>query len=324
MAVEPASSAMSRIGILKTYKLFIGGTFPRSESGRSIEVRNLGGDVFAHACRASRKDLREAVEAASKVQGGWASATAYLRGQILYRMAEMLEGKRAEFGNAAHDLYTGAWERKTKSIALREQGEQWDAEYRSTLELDAAIDRLVHYAGWTDKFQQVLGCANPVAGPYYNFTIPEATGVVGVIAPDDWPLLGLVSLIAPPLCAGCTVVVLASEPNPIPGAIFGEVCATSDVPPGVINVLTGLREELIPHFASHRGINAIHAANVSAAHATVLREGAAENLKRVVVRELPSGAGRRAGGWFDDETCESPWWIEPFVEMKTVWHPSSS
>jgi acyl-CoA reductase-like NAD-dependent aldehyde dehydrogenase len=191
-------------------------------------------------------------------------------------------------------------------------------------EIDVAIDRLVHYAGWADKLVQVLGCANPVAGPYYNFTIPEATGVVGVIAPDDWPLLGLVSLIAPPLCAGCSVVVLASEANPIPGAIFGEVCATSDVPPGVVNVLTGLRDELVPHFASHRGIDAIHAANVSQEHAAILREGAAENLKRVVVRDLPRGTGVRAGGWFDDETCESPWWIEPFVEMKTVWHPSSS
>lgn len=288
-----------RLSIPKTYKLFIGGAFPRSESGRSIEVKDVGGETIAHVCRASRKDLREAVEAAGKAQPGWSGATAHLRGQILYRMAEMLEGKRGEF---IESLGGPPAER----------------------ELDAAIDRLVHYAGWADKFVQVLGCANPVAGPYYNFTIPEATGVVGVIAPDAWPLLGMVSLIAPPLCAGCTVAVLASEANPIPAPIFGEVCATSDVPPGVVNVLTGIREELVPHFASHRGIGAIHAAGLSSDDARVLREGVAENLKRVVIRDLARGSGRRAGGWFDDETCESPWWIEPFVEMKTVWHPSGA
>ena len=294
-----------RLNITKTYKLFIGGAFPRSESGRSIDVQNARGETFAHGCRASRKDLRNAVEAASKAQPGWAGATAYLRSQILYRMAEMLEGKRREFDDVLGVRHSHA------DVAMAH-------------EVDAAIDRLVHYAGWADKYQQVLGCNNPVAGPYYNFTTPEPTGVVGVIAPDDWPLLGLVSLVAPPLCAGCAVVVLASESNPIPASIVGEVCATSDVPPGVINILTGYRDELVPHFATHRDINAIHAANVSDEHRTALREGAADNLKRVVIRDLPPGTGLKAGGWFDDETCESPWWIEPFVEMKTVWHPSSA
>ena len=307
-----------RLGVTKTYKLFVGGKFPRSESGRSVEVRNLGGDVFAHVCRGSRKDLREAVEAAGKALPGWSGATAYLRGQILYRMAEMVEGKRGEFGEGTEARRHGGTEGAERACGHA------DVAMAPESEVDASIDRLVHYAGWADKFVQVLGCANAVAGPYYNFTIPEATGVVGVIAPDACPLLGLVSLIAPPLCAGCTVVVLASESNPIPGAIFGEVCATSDVPPGVVNVLTGLREELVPHFASHRGIDAIHAANVSPEQGVVLREGAAENLKRVVVRDLPGGAGTGAGGWFDDEACEGPWWIEPFVEMKTVWHPSGA
>lgn len=292
-----------RLNITKTYKLYIGSSFPRSESGRSIEVKSVQGTMLAHVCRASRKDLRNAVEAASKAQPGWASATAYLRGQILYRMAEMLEGKRREFDDVL--------------------GVHSHADMAMAHELDTAIDRLVHYAGWADKYQQVLGCNNPVAGPYYNFTTPEPTGVVGVIAPDDWPLLGLISLIAPPLCAGCAVVVLASETNPIPASIFGEVCATSDVPPGVINILTGYRDELVGHIASHRDINAIHAANVTDEHRTTLRQGAADNLKRVVVRNIQPGTDPQAGGWFDDD-CESPWWIEPFVEMKTVWHPSSA
>lgn len=313
----------NRLNVTKTYKLFIGGAFPRSESGRSIGVQSARGQTFAHVCRASRKDLRNAVEAASKALPGWAAATAYLRAQIIYRMAEMLEGKRSELTESVR-LRLDGFKNPESREPTASRAETMAADELSSQETIAAIDRLVHYAGWADKHQQVLGCNNPVAGPYYNFTTPEPTGVVGVIAPDDWPLLGLVSLIAPPLCAGCTVVVLASESNPIPASIFGEVCATSDVPPGVVNILTGHRDELVPHFATHRDINAIHAANVSSAHRTALREGAAENLKRVVIRELPSGTGPRAGGWFDDETCESPRWIEPFVEMKTVWHPSSA
>ena len=174
----------------------------------------------------------------------------------------------------------------------------------------------------------MLGCDNPVAGPYYNFTVPEPTGVVGVISPDEPALLGLVSLIAPPLCAGNTVVALAGETNPLIGAVFGEVCATSDIPPGVVNILTGLRVELVPHFASHRDIDSIHAAGVSAEHAKLIREGTADNLKRVYVHRSPE---RKRGGkaapaidWFDEDRCHSPWLIEPFVEMKTMWHPSGA
>ena len=274
-----------RLDVLKTYKLFIGGKFPRTESGRTMKYQRDG--FTAHMCRASRKDLRNAVEAAHKAFGKWSGATAYLRGQILYRMAEMMEGKRAEFVNAIGD------ER----------------------EVTAAIDRLVAFAGWSDKYAQVLGCNNAVTGPYYNFTVPQPTGVVGVIAPDETPLLGLISLIAPALCSGNTVVALGSETNPVPTAILGEVCATSDVPGGVINLLTGHKDELIPFFASHREINAVQAAGVTDAHRQELRAGAAENLKRVRILDVD---------FYDDDACEDPWRIEPTVEMKTIWHPSAT
>jgi len=274
-----------RLDVLKTYKLFIGGKFPRTESGRTMKYQRDG--LTAHMCRASRKDLRNAVEAAHKAFGKWSGATAYLRGQILYRMAEMMEGKRAEFVNAIGD------ER----------------------EVTAAIDRLVAFAGWSDKYAQVLGCNNAVTGPYYNFTVPQPTGVVGVIAPDETPLLGLISLIAPALCSGNTVVALGSETNPVPTAILGEVCATSDVPGGVINLLTGHKDELIPFFASHREINAVQAAGVTDAHRQELRAGAAENLKRVRILDVD---------FYDDDACEDPWRIEPTVEMKTIWHPSAT
>ena len=290
----------NRLEVAKTYKLYIGGAFPRSESGRSLPVTGGGGTV--HISRASRKDLRDAVEAAAKAQPAWADATAYNRGQVLYRMAEMLEGKRQEF---AELLKAGARTKGRGAAALS-----------PAREVEASIDRLVCFGGWADKYSQVLGCNNPVAGPFYNFTVPEPSGIVGVIAPDGPALLGLVSLIAPPLCAGNAVVALGSESDPLATAVFGEVCATSDVPAGVLNLLTGLREELVPHFASHREINSIHAAGLSPDHAKSLREGAADSVKRVTVRE---------GVDFSDEAaCHSPWWIEPFVEMKTMWHPSGA
>jgi acyl-CoA reductase-like NAD-dependent aldehyde dehydrogenase len=292
-----------RLEVAKTYKLFIGGAFPRSESGRSIPVTNAKGRVLAHISHASRKDLRDAVEAARKAQSKWADATAYNRGQVLYRMAEMLEGKKAEFAG----LIGGAAGKK---------------------EVEAAIDRLVCFGGWADKYAQMLGCNNPVAGPFYNFTVPEPTGVVGVIAPDAPGLLGLVSLIAPPLCSGNAVVALAGESNPLIGAVFGEVCATSDIPAGVVNILTGRRDELALQFATHRDIDAIHAAGLTAEQATTVREGTADNLKRVYIHR---GARPKRGtktqsslDWFDDDRFQSPWLIEPFVEMKTMWHPSGA
>lgn len=293
-----------RLDVLKTYKLFIGGQFPRTESGRSVKIADAAGNAIAHTCQASRKDLRNAVEAAAAAQTKWAAATAYLRAQILYRLAEMMEGKAAELA-AAHRPRGGAPDR-----ALR-------------AEVSTAIDRVIHYAGWADKYPQILGCANPVAGPYHNFTVPEPVGIVGVLCPDEHPLLALVSLVAPIVCAGNACVVLASETNPIPACILAEAIATSDMPGGVVNVLTGYRDELVPHFATHREIAAIHAAGASPEQRKTLELGAAENLKRVTVRDLPPGAGDKAGGWFDDQTCEGPHWIEPFIEFKTVWHPSS-
>lgn len=296
-----------RLEIAKTYKLFIDGKFPRSESGRTIALESSAGETLAHVCRASRKDVRDAVTAARGGLSKWKNATAYNRGQVIYRMAEMLEGKRAEFADAIQ----AAASRSAKGAKLRVTPDQ---------EVQAAVDRLVHYAGWCDKFAQTLGCNNAVAGPYYNFTVPEATGVVAAIAPDEPPLLGLVTLIAPVVSAGNCVVALSGESAAaqLCAVILGEVMATSDVPPGVVNLLTGQREELVPVMASHRDIDAVHAAGVSAEHARLLREGAAENIKRVTVRELA------AGDYFDDAACQSPWWIEPFVEMKTIWHPSAT
>lgn len=278
-----------RLGIVKTYKLFIGGKFPRSESGRTTPVTDASNALAAHVSRASRKDLRDAVEAAAKAQDAWANATAYLRSQILYRLAEMMEGKRAELAAASGP--------------------------GGAAETDAAIDRVVHFAGWCDKFSMVAGGANPVAGPYHNFTVPGPVGVTGVVCPDGPALLGLASLVAPVVAMGNACVVLASETNPIPAMVLAEALATSDLPGGVVNVLTGLHDELCPHFAGHRGIIAVHAAGLTDAQRTTLRLGAAENLKRVTVRE--------GVDFFDDASCEGPGWCEPFVEFKTIWHPSA-
>lgn len=295
-----------RLEVIKTYKLFIDGKFPRSESGRTLVMRDQrarGGErVFAHTCHASRKDLRDAVVAARKALQGWRGSTAYLRGQILYRIAEMMEGKRAELAEA---IAVGRSATKSKNRA----GVSPESE------VTAAIDRLVGYAGWADKYQQVLGCNNPVAGPYYNFTAPEPTGVIGLIAPDEPSLLGLVSLLAPAICPGNAVVVVAGERNPIPAAVLGEVIATSDVPSGVVNILTGPRAELAPVLAAHRDVDGIVAADVDEAQHRVLREGAAENVKRV---RLLKGVD-----WYDQTACQNPWWIESMVEMKTIWHPSA-
>lgn len=293
---------MPRLEVTKTYKLFINGQFPRTESGRSTIVRDGDWEVVAHVCQGSRKDLRIAVEAARKATGGWDKRTAYNRAQILYRMAEMLEGKADEFVRAIREVQP--------EVSLKD----------ARSEVQASVDRFLAYAGWADKFSQVLGCNNPVAGPYYNFTVPSATGVVAVVAPDTPSLLGLISLMAPALAGGNTVVAVASQANPIPAAILAEVCATSDVPSGVINILTAIRGELLPWIADHRDIDAIHAANLTGGaegdEAAILRHGATENIKRVRVREVED--------WYDDDECHCPWWIEPFVEMKTIWHPSGA
>lgn len=288
-----------RLDVTKTYKLYMKGAFPRSESGRSLQVLDANGKPMGHIAHASRKDLRDAVAGARAVADKWASQTAYLRGQILYRMGEMLEGKADEFAQSI---------KRSTGVSLG----------AARKEVEASVDRLIGYAGWADKYAQVLGCNNPVAGPYYNFTVPQPTGVVVCLAPDEPCLLGLISLIAPPLCAGCAVVALGSETAPIPTSILGEVAATSDVPAGVLNLLTGQRAELIEHIADHRDINAIHAATLDEKTDERLRLGAAENIKRVTIRDVIDDE------WLDADECQSPYWIEPFVEMKTIWHPSAT
>ncbi len=284
--------------MIKTHKLFVGGAFPRSESGRSRPVEDAGGAVVAHVCRASRKDLRDAVRAARGAQPGWADRSAYNRGQILYRMAEMLEGQASVFADAL----------------VRTAGASQRAAAR---EVSASVDRLVAFSGWADKFQSILGGQAPVAGPYHVFTLPEATGVCVVVCPDLPSLLGLVTLVAPPLCAGNAVVAIGSSAHPLPTSLLGEGIAASDVPPGALNLLTGDAAELAEHVAGHRDVDAVHAADLDADLARTLRRGAAEDVKRVTIRDL--GA---VDVWHDPGACHHPWWIEPFVEMKTIWHPA--
>jgi len=280
-----------RIAVRKTYKLYIGGAFPRSESGRSYEVRASDGGFLANAALASRKDARDAVVAARKAFAGWSGATAYNRGQVLYRVAELLEGRRAQF---ADEVRLAAGLSATAALA----------------EVDAAVDRWVWYAGWSDKIAQVRGGSNPVAGPYFNFSVPEPSGVVAVLAPQDSPLLGLVSVIAPAIVSGNTAVVVASERYPLPAVTLSEVLATSDVPGGVVNVLTGRLAEVAPWLASHMDVNAIDLAGAPGALADDLAVAAAENLKRVV--RLPTG------DWTAEPGLER---MFGFLETKTVWHP---
>jgi acyl-CoA reductase-like NAD-dependent aldehyde dehydrogenase len=283
-----------RIAVRKTYKLYIGGAFPRSESGRSYVVHGSDGGFLANAALASRKDAREAVVAARKAFTAWSGATAYNRGQVLYRVAEVLEGRRAQFADEV---------RQATGVSLRDAFD----------EVDAAVDRWVWYAGWADKIAQVRGGANPVAGPYFNFSQPEPTGVVAVLAPQDGPcsaLLGLVCVIAPAIVGGSTAVVVASEKYPLPAVTLSEVLATSDVPGGVVNMLTGRVAEIAPWLASHMDVNAIELAGAPGALADDLAVAAAENLKRVV--RLP------AADWAAEPGIER---MVSYLETKTVWHP---
>jgi acyl-CoA reductase-like NAD-dependent aldehyde dehydrogenase len=285
-------SSAPRLPVLKTYKLFIGGKFPRGESGRVARANGADGESLGNFCVASRKDFRDAVVAARKAQPGWAKATAYLRGQILYRAAELAELRRAEL-----------------EAELRRAGFR-----RVEDEVEASIDRLVYYAGWTDKFPQLFGSVNPVASSHFNFTTPEPTGVVAVVCPDAPPLLGLVSLLAPAILSGNSVVLLASETAPLPAVAFSEILATSDLPGGVVNVLTGTRTELASHFASHMDVNAIVDGSGDAATGKILQGGSAVNLKRFSTRVL---TGKE---WMTSK-AEDPYWILDTVEMKTAWHP---
>ncbi|MGH3740425.1 MAG: aldehyde dehydrogenase family protein [Micromonosporaceae bacterium] len=282
-----------RLGVRKTYKLYVGGAFPRSESGRSYVVTDAKGGFLANAALASRKDVRDAVVAARKAFAGWSGRTAYHRGQILYRIAEMLEGRRAQFIAEVSDA-EGLSARKAEAV------------------VDASIDRWVWYAGWADKVAQVRGNTNPVAGPFFNLSSPEPTGVIGVVAPQRSTLLGLVSVLAPVIVTGNTTVVLASESSPLPAITLTEVLATSDLPGGVVNVLTGRTAETAPWLASHMDVNALDLAGVDNADlATDLERAAAENLKRVL---RPAGET----DWFPDPGATR---LTAFLETKTVWHP---
>ena len=282
-----------RLAIRKTYKLYVGGAFPRSESGRSYPVNAADGSFLANVSRASRKDVRDAVVAARAAFPGWATRTAYNRGQVLYRIAEMLEGRAAQFVDAVVTC----------------EGIDPTAAERAVA---AAVDRWVWYAGWADKITQVAGSANPVAGPYFNFSVTEPTGVVAVMAPQDSSLLGFVSVVAPVIVSGNTVVVIASEQRPIPAINFAEVLATSDLPGGVVNLLTGRPVELAPVLAAHMDVNAIDLTGVAADARPPLEEAAAENVKRV----LPAPASEP--DWFDDPGTGRL--LAP-LEIKTVWHP---
>jgi len=285
-----------RVSVAKTYKLYIGGKFPRSESGRTYPVTDASGAFLANASHASRKDVRDAVSAARKAFGGWSGATAYNRGQVLYRVAEMLEGRRAQFA-AEVSACEGISAADASSV------------------VDASIDRWVWYAGWTDKVASVLGAANPVAGPYFSFTVPEPTGLVGVLAPQSSSLLGLVSVLAPVLATGCTAVVVSSADRPLPAITLSEVLATSDVPGGVANVLTGRADELGPWLASHADVNAIDPTGASAESRVDIARAASGTVKRVL--RVPD--------------AEPDWTQRPdisrlrrYLEAKTVWHPKGA
>ncbi len=298
-AGDSAGDSGARLGVRKTYKLFIGGAFPRSESGRSYPVSAADGALLAFAAQASRKDARDAVTAARKAFGGWSGATAYNRGQVLYRVAELLEGRAGQFAAevaAAEGLAQPAAER---AVA-------------------AAIDRWVWYAGWPDKVAQVAGAANPVAGPYFNFSVPEPAGVVAVLAPAGPSLLGLVSVLAPVIATGNAAVVVASEARPLPAITLTEVLATSDVPAGVVNVLTGRTAELAPVLAAHMDVNAIDLTGALAPDGASGQNGA----DRTELERLAAGNVKRVYAAADDwARVPSPRRMLAFTETKTVWHP---
>jgi len=292
---------MSRLDVRKTYKLYIGGKFPRSESGRSYEVVSAAGEFLANAAMGSRKDVRDAVVAARAALPGWSGATAYNRGQVLYRVAEVLEGRRAQFVDEVA---------ASEGVTVRAAGAV----------VDAAIDRVVWYSGWTDKIAQVLGNLNPVAGPFFNVSAPEPTGVVGVLAPQGSSLLGLVSVVAPVIASGNTAVVVSSAARPLPAVTFSEVLATSDVPGGVVNIVTARTAEVATWLAAHRDVNAIDLTGVAGAEGVdwaALEAEAAGNLKRVYRPALADGVPVEPD-WNADPGLGR---IRAFVETKTVWHP---
>lgn len=284
---------MSRLDIHKTYKLYIGGKFPRTESGRYFTVQDTKGHLMANMCLASRKDFRNAVVIARKAQSTWAGATAMNKGQILYRIAEMLEGRKEQF--------------------IKELELQGSSKKEARQEVESSIDRLVYYAGWSDKFQQIFSAVNPVSSAHFNFSATEAMGVVSVIAPEEQGLLGLVSIIAPVLLGGNTIVVLASKQKPLTAISFAEVLNSSDVPAGVVNILTGDRKELLSHMASHMDVNAIVYCGNDDDEIKQISELASNNIKRTILYKKNDWSG---------EFSQSPYFIEKTLEIKTTWHPT--
>lgn len=284
---------MSRLDINKTYKLYIGGKFPRTESGRYYTINNSSGNLIANMCLASRKDFRNAVVIARKAQNSWANTTALNKGQILYRIAEILEGRKEQF-----------------ILELIAQGE---ARKVAQKEVETAIDRLVYYAGWSDKYQQLFSAVNPVSSSHFNFSSLEPVGVVSIIAPEEQSLLGLVSVIAPAIVGGNTVVVLASESKPLTSISFAEVLNSSDVSGGVVNILTGNKAELVSHMASHMDVNAIVYCGKDEKELKEISELASNNVKRTIFY--------KKSNW-ENKLCESPYFIEKTQEVKTTWHPT--
>ncbi|MEX2605404.1 MAG: aldehyde dehydrogenase family protein [Gracilimonas sp.] len=282
-----------RIDIKKTYKMYIGGGFPRSESGRHYKVYDSEKNLLANACRGSRKDFRDAVKIARGAFGGWSSRSAYNRGQILYRIAEMMETRRDQF--------------------MKELGPIGFKTAEAEADINASIDRLIYYAGWTDKYQQVFGSINPVASAHFNFSMLEPTGVVAAFAPEKSPLLGLVSVIAPIIAGGNTCVILASEAHPLPAMSFAEVLNSSDVPGGVVNILSGYKEELAEHFSTHMDVNAlVYTDKLSQDLKKLIDENASLNVKRIIKKNVDD--------WYSNE-AQSPYFLTNFQETKTTWHP---
>jgi acyl-CoA reductase-like NAD-dependent aldehyde dehydrogenase len=284
---------MKRLDINKTYKLYIGGKFPRSESGRYYAVNNSRGNLIANMCLASRKDFRNAVVVARKAQSGWANASALNKGQVLYRIAEMLEGRKEQF--------------------IGELVLQGESAKKAQIEVAASIDRLVYFAGWSDKYQQVFSSVNPVSSSHFNFSNLEPVGVISIIAPAKPSLLGLVSVIAPAIVGGNTVIILASETKPLTAISFAEVLNSSDVPGGVVNILSGKKDELISHMASHMEVNAIVYCGDEEKYIKIISELASNNIKRTIFYKKDI--------WTNTE-CESPYLIEQLQEVKTTWHPT--
>jgi acyl-CoA reductase-like NAD-dependent aldehyde dehydrogenase len=291
---------VARVPVRKTYKLLIGGAFVRTESGRAYRATTPSGEFLAHVPLGSRKDVRDAVKAARGAFGGWSGRTAYNRGQVLYRAAEMLEERRAEFA-AALVRSTGA----SRAAAARE--------------VAVSVDRLVHFAGWADKIAAVLGSVNPVAAPYFDFSVPEPTGVVGIVSPERPALLPLVTRLAAVTVSGNTAVAIASEKAPIPALLLGEVIGTSDVPSGVVNIVTGKKSELVPALASHRDVDALDDGSGDPALSKRIEEEAADRVRRIAHPKAASPAD-----WFSARTCEGIAAVEPFVEIKTTWHPAGA